>query len=739
MSTAASVVTSSGGATGDVGISPVLLQAITHTLSSGTSTWVKKEKLDENSHSSHQVDSLSHLVIRTESGETHPIVKVGNSDQPLVHVRQEDEDEVDVIAEQPRETYLVVQQQEIDSESQEVTCSQHIETVTIPPGMRVSSTIPGDGQPQVVHVGEIPKPDLIVPHAQNGAVRVVSDGGCVVSSDMNVSSLMLAITSHLKNKKQQAIKTENGDAPTPTPLTITTHAAEAQEVYDGSSGVTFAYANGTSVPSPANDVIVSDMDSAVHETVTVTSETVGLENGTSMHNAITRVVDIPHETVRMTTSNGGETMIILAPDNMDMSTLQLPQALPWKTMHVVTSDQNIPPEMQGGCPICGDRISGYHYGIYSCESCKGFFKRTVQNKKTFICHRKGECEVNIVNRKKCPACRFTRCLVAGMKLEAIREDRTRGGRSSYGGCSPHGLKKPPQKQHSPAPSPKPMQPRRVFTVAPANPRKKQVVEVQQNEETKVQQMVDVVSMTIEEDSQQQKLLEDLLAVEVIMADDEEEQTCCHDKLTPEDADIFTSLLHFADHSLYKIVQWARNLPDFAQITTDDQILLLQNCWAELLFATWCWRSVTPEIGEFCDCLRLPHGRLLDQSAGNASGLGEVVQRLLSFADTLNRLQVDVQEMLVLKVLLLFSPDVRDLREEDIVWSQQDEFLHILHLYMNQHYPTQPNKLYQLLACLPELTRTCLLAKEQLTARQAAGEVPHYSLLSELLKGDITVT
>ena len=23
------------------------------------------------------------------------------------------------------------------------------------------------------------------------------------------------------------------------------------------------------------------------------------------------------------------------------------------------------------CPVCGDKVSGYHYGLQTCESCKG--------------------------------------------------------------------------------------------------------------------------------------------------------------------------------------------------------------------------------------------------------------------------------------------------------------------------------------------------------------------------------
>ena len=60
---------------------------------------------------------------------------------------------------------------------------------------------------------------------------------------------------------------------------------------------------------------------------------------------------------------------------------------------------------------------GYHYGVFTCESCKGFFKRTVQNKKTFMCHKQNDCEINVFNRKKCPACRFAKCISVGMRLE----------------------------------------------------------------------------------------------------------------------------------------------------------------------------------------------------------------------------------------------------------------------------------------------------------------------------------
>lgn len=35
------------------------------------------------------------------------------------------------------------------------------------------------------------------------------------------------------------------------------------------------------------------------------------------------------------------------------------------------------------CAVCNDYASGYHYGVWSCEGCKAFFKRSIQGNKLF--------------------------------------------------------------------------------------------------------------------------------------------------------------------------------------------------------------------------------------------------------------------------------------------------------------------------------------------------------------------
>ncbi|CAL8384761.1 unnamed protein product, partial [Gadus morhua 'NCC'] len=84
------------------------------------------------------------------------------------------------------------------------------------------------------------------------------------------------------------------------------------------------------------------------------------------------------------------------------------------------------------CAICGDRSSGKHYGVYSCEGCKGFFKRTVRKDLTYTCRDNKDCIIDKRQRNRCQYCRYQKCLAMGMKREAVQEERQRAKERSDG-------------------------------------------------------------------------------------------------------------------------------------------------------------------------------------------------------------------------------------------------------------------------------------------------------------------
>ncbi|CAF3350613.1 unnamed protein product [Rotaria sp. Silwood1] len=116
-----------------------------------------------------------------------------------------------------------------------------------------------------------------------------------------------------------------------------------------------------------------------------------------------------------------------SPDNEQISPLS-------NNLVETSSTSNlVPPSAAGGapvssedkrrCAVCNDIASGYHYGVWSCEGCKAFFKRSIQGTNEYICPATNTCTIDKHRRKSCQACRLRRCYEVGMTKGTTRRER----------------------------------------------------------------------------------------------------------------------------------------------------------------------------------------------------------------------------------------------------------------------------------------------------------------------------
>ncbi|KAJ8962063.1 hypothetical protein NQ314_005846 [Rhamnusium bicolor] len=394
------------------------------------------------------------------------------------------------------------------------------------------------------------------------------------------------------------------------------------------------------------------------------------------------------------------------------------------------------------CPICGDKISGFHYGIFSCESCKGFFKRTVQNRKNYVCLRGAQCPVTVATRKKCPACRFDKCLQCGMKLE----DRTRGGRSTYQ-CSyslPPSLTNHAELRASSTDLRQGMgetHPGLTVKLEPPDSgvshHKRNTLPGSKGVPPLLQEIMDVEHLWHYNEMELNKLsTEGHLGKEGSSGAVHNLST--HPLLagtalagsTDTNPDFVANLCNIADHRLYKIVKWCKSLPLFKNISIDDQICLLINSWCELLLFSCCFRSMSSP-GE----IRVSLGKSINLAQAREMGMQACIERMLNFTEQLRRLRVDQYEYIAMKVIVLLTSDTSELREAEKVRVSQEKALKALQDYTLSHYPESPAKFGELLLRIPELQRTCQVGKEMLTIKSKDGDGPSFNLLMELLRGD----
>lgn len=98
------------------------------------------------------------------------------------------------------------------------------------------------------------------------------------------------------------------------------------------------------------------------------------------------------------------------------------------------------PKMLGHelCRVCGDKASGFHYNVLSCEGCKGFFRRSVVRggARRYACRGGGTCQMDAFMRRKCQQCRLRKCKEAGMREQC---ECWGGSSASRASAQPWGL------------------------------------------------------------------------------------------------------------------------------------------------------------------------------------------------------------------------------------------------------------------------------------------------------------
>ncbi|XP_062904355.1 retinoic acid receptor RXR-beta-A isoform X1 [Mobula hypostoma] len=346
------------------------------------------------------------------------------------------------------------------------------------------------------------------------------------------------------------------------------------------------------------------------------------------------------------------------------------------------------------CSICGDRSSGKHYGVYSCEGCKGFFKRTVRKDLTYTCRDSKECTVDKRQRNRCQYCRYQKCLATGMKREAVQEERQRSRERGEEAESTSGA----------------------------------------NDEMPVEKILEA-EMAVEQkpDLQADGSASDMTSIDVIsrvLAEAEPQPTVIRRVITAtKPNDPVTNICQAADKQLFTLVEWAKRIPHFSDLPLDDQVILLRAGWNELLIASFSHRSITVKDG-----ILLATGLHVHRNSAHSAGVGAIFDRVLTeLVSKMRDMQMDKSELGCLRAIILFNPDAKGLSNPADVEILREKVYASLESYCRQKYPDQLGRFAKLLLRLPALRSIGLKCLEHLFFFKLIGDTPIDTFLMEMLE------
>ncbi|MFT7801878.1 estrogen receptor beta isoform X1 [Arapaima gigas] len=353
------------------------------------------------------------------------------------------------------------------------------------------------------------------------------------------------------------------------------------------------------------------------------------------------------------------------------------------------------------CAVCHDYASGYHYGVWSCEGCKAFFKRSIQGHNDYICPATNQCTIDKNRRKSCQACRLRKCYEVGMMKCGVRRER----------CSYRGVR------HRRVP---------------------QIREVVLGPGSRTQRRLES-NLPPMKNFQPLSLTPEQLVLRIMEAEPPEIYLMKDMKKPFTESSMMMSLTNLADKELVLMISWAKKIPGFVELSLSDQVHLLECCWLEVLMLGLMWRSVDhPGKLIFSPDLKL------NRDEGNCvEGIMEIFDMLLAATARFRELKLQREEYVCLKALILLnsnmcvsSPETPEELEsrakllrlldavtDALVWAISRKGL---------TFQQQSARLAHLLLLLSHIRHLSNKGMEHLSNMKMKNVVPLYDLLLEML-------
>uniref|UniRef100_A0A8D0BFQ0 Nuclear receptor subfamily 1 group H member 3 n=1 Tax=Salvator merianae TaxID=96440 RepID=A0A8D0BFQ0_SALMN len=338
------------------------------------------------------------------------------------------------------------------------------------------------------------------------------------------------------------------------------------------------------------------------------------------------------------------------------------------------------PKMLGNevCSVCGDKASGFHYNVLSCEGCKGFFRRSVIKGAQYVCKNGGRCEMDMYMRRKCQECRFRKCQEAGMREQCVLSEEQIQ------------LKKLKKQEDEQA---------RTVIVRQTSPSPPSVPPKMTPE-----QLVMIEKLVAAQHQCNQRSFTDRLKVTPWPQISDP----LHREARQQRFAHFTEL---AIISVQEIVDFAKQLPGFLELTREDQIALLKTSTIEVMLLETS-RRYNPETESITFLKDLSYNR---DDFAKAGLQFEFINPIFGFSKGMNELQLSDAEYALLIAISIFSADRPNVQDQPLVERLQHTYVEALHSYICIHRPNDHLMFPRMLMKLVNLRTLSSVHSEQVFA------------------------